>query len=113
MDYPRRELLTHVAHRENLCLNTVRQTKASHWHHAVVSNCPAPAVFVEIKDGSNLFPLYLYPEEGVHAHQQRSLITAHTWQAGKGGRVPNLSREFIAEIESRFGLRFVTTAKVI
>ena len=107
MDRPRREITVHVAHRENLCLNTMRQTKAPDWHHAVVSDCPTPAVFVEIKDGSNLFPLYLYPEEGVQAHRQQSLITARSWKAGKGGRVPNLSDEFITEIESRFGLKFV------
>jgi hypothetical protein len=107
MDRPRREIMVHVAHRENLCLNTMRQTKAPDWHHAVVSDCPTPAVFVEIKDGSNLFPLYLYPEEGVQAHQQQALVTAQTWRAGEGGRIPNLSHEFIAEIESRFGFKFV------
>jgi predicted helicase len=111
MDRPRRELLAHVAHHENLCINTVRQTKMPDWHHAVVSNCPTPAVYVEIKDGSNLFPLYLYPEAGIHAHQQQSLIGPQTWEAGKDGRVPNLSRQFIAEIESRFGLKFVSDGK--
>lgn len=108
MDRPRREMLMHVAHRENVCLNTMRQTKMEAWRHAVVSDRPTPAVFVEIKDGSNFFPLYLYPEEGVQAHQQQSLITAHTWQAGKDGRVPNLSHDFITELESRFCLKFVT-----
>jgi len=111
MDRPRREIMVHVAHRENLCLNTMRQTKASDWHHAVVSDCPTPAVFVEIKDGSNLFPLYLYPEEGVQAHQQQALIAAHTLRASKGGRVPNLSREFIAEVESQFGFKFVNDGR--
>jgi hypothetical protein len=32
------------------------------WGHIMVSNLPTPALFVEIKDGSNVFPLYLYPE---------------------------------------------------
>jgi predicted helicase len=71
MDYPRRELLDHVAGRVNLCLNTVRQTKMEAWAHAVVSNCPTPAVFVELKDGSNLFPLYLYDSE--RSGDQRAL----------------------------------------
>ena len=60
MDRPRGELLQHVAGKDNLCLNTVRQTRMANWAHAVVSNCPTPAVFVELKDGSNVFPLYLY-----------------------------------------------------
>jgi predicted helicase len=111
MDYPRRELLAHVAHRENLCLNTMRQSKMPNWHHAVISDCPTPAVFVEIKDGCNAFPLYLYPEQGVQAHHQHSLITEHAWQAGQDGRVPNLSHEFVARIESRFGLAFVSDGK--
>jgi predicted helicase len=29
----------------------------------LVSDKPAPAVFVEIKDGSSIFPLYLYPDQ--------------------------------------------------
>jgi predicted helicase len=63
IDRPRRELLNHVAWRENLCLNTTRQTKVSEWRNAVVTDKPAPAVFVELKDGSNVFPLWLYPEQ--------------------------------------------------
>lgn len=63
MDYPRKELLEHVAWKNNVCLNIVRQTKASTWQHAVVSKYPTPAVFVEMKDGSNVFPLYLYQSE--------------------------------------------------
>lgn len=63
MDYPRRELLDHVAWRENLCLNSTRQTKATEWRNAVVTDKPAPAVFVELKDGSNAFPLWLYPDQ--------------------------------------------------
>ncbi len=60
MDYPRRELLQHVVGRDNLCLHVVRQTKAISWQHAIATKLVAPAVFVEIKDGSNVFPLYLY-----------------------------------------------------
>lgn len=33
MDRPRRELLDHVAGKENLCLNTIRQTKSTTWQH--------------------------------------------------------------------------------
>ncbi|MGA2240297.1 MAG: type ISP restriction/modification enzyme, partial [Candidatus Bathyarchaeia archaeon] len=64
MDYPRREMLDHVAGRKNLCMNATRQTKAVDWRNAVASDIPSPAVFVELKDGSNVFPLWLYPERG-------------------------------------------------
>ena len=40
-------------------LNFVRQTKSVAWQHGVASKFPAPAVFVEIKDGSNFAPLYI------------------------------------------------------
>jgi hypothetical protein len=61
VDRPRKDVMRHMM-QDNLALNTVRQTKMSEWRHAVVSNLMAPAVYVEIKDGSNLFPLYLYPD---------------------------------------------------
>ncbi len=62
VDRPRKEVMRHMM-QSNLALNAVRQTKMSEWRHAVVSNLMAPAVYVEIKDGSNLFPLYLYPDK--------------------------------------------------
>jgi predicted helicase len=80
MDYPRRELIAHMLCKENLALNITRQTKATTWQHAIVSNKPAPAVFVELKDGSNLFPLYLYPAAGrelnFHADRRPNFSTA-------------------------------------
>lgn len=101
MDYPRRELNEHVAGKENLCLNTVRQTKSATWQHLVVSNVPAPAVFVEIKDGSNIFPLYLYPTAGTNLFDNDSPSKA------PDSRRPNLAPEFIADFSSRLKLDFV------
>jgi len=61
IDFGRPEVMRHMM-QNNLALNTVRQTKMPEWRHAVVSNLMVPAVYVEIKDGSNLLPLYLYPD---------------------------------------------------
>ncbi len=69
IDFGRPEVMRHMMD-ENLALNTMRQTKMAEWKHAVVSNMMTPAVFVEIKDGSNLFPLYLYPH-----HEGEDLLT--------------------------------------
>jgi predicted helicase len=63
MDRPRKELKENVANRENVCLNVNRSTTATEWRNALISNLPTPAVFVEIKDGSTVFPLWLYPRE--------------------------------------------------
>jgi hypothetical protein len=52
----------HLLYQNNLGLNIMRQTKSPTWQHVMISNTPTPAVFVEIKDGSSQFPLYLYDE---------------------------------------------------
>ena len=91
MDRPRNELLEHVAHRDNICLNALRQTKVKKWRHVLVSNGPAPAVYIEIKDGSTVFPLYIYP---------------HTAQESSSSREPNLNPKFIRAFASNIGLIF-------
>jgi predicted helicase len=105
MDYPRRELLDHVAGKKNLCLNTVRQTKMESWQHAVVSDSPAPAVYVELKDGSNIFPLYLYPTA------KGSLFDIDEPTDTPGGRRPNLAPEFIADFSKRLQMDFIADGK--
>ncbi len=97
MDRPRHELKENVAGKENLCLNVVRQTKSEHWQHAVMTDKPAPAVFVEIKDGSTVFPLYLY------ATPRTDLFD----DCAAGSRCPNLAPEFIADFSARLQLDFV------
>jgi len=96
MDYPRRELMGHVAGKDNLCLNVCRQTKVHEWKHALVSSLPTPAVFVEIKDGSSVMPLYLYPEEG----SQKSLGINRA-------REPNLDAAIVEVIAKGLNLTFV------
>jgi len=107
MDYPRRELLDHVAGKNNLCLNTIRQTKMHAWQHAVVSNAPAPAVFVEMKDGSNIFPLYLYPSNAPKA----TLFDLGIPTDAPGGRKPNLSPKFIGEFAAKLSMQFIQDGK--
>ncbi|MCL1960259.1 MAG: N-6 DNA methylase, partial [Desulfovibrionaceae bacterium] len=71
MDYPRRELLENVAGRDNLCLNITRVTAQREWRHALVSNKPAPAVFVEVKEGSTCVPLWLYPKDDLAGDSEK------------------------------------------
>lgn len=110
MDYPRRELIQHVAGKENICLNTMRQTKMTFWQHALVSDSPAPAVYVEIKDGSSIFPLYLYPEK-----KEGELFSldddGSAWPLSYKGRRPNLDKKFVQDMVSKLGLEFVTDGK--
>ncbi|KUK43353.1 MAG: Uncharacterized protein XD72_2272 [Methanothrix harundinacea] len=58
----------------------------------------------------SLAPLYLYPAPTENSSRQKSLSSAD-WPPGKDGRVPNLSPEFVAEMEERLGLEFVTDGR--
>ena len=99
-DRPRLSVTRHLL-ADNLGLNLVRQTKLPYWSHAMVSRNPAPAVFVEIKDGSSIFPLYTYPSE--------QSIAQGLYRRGE--RQPNLDPRFTAEMERRLSLRFVSDGR--
>jgi len=106
IDYPRTELQQHMLH-PNISLNVTRQTKAQYWRHAIVANTPTPAIFTEIKDGSNAFPLYLYPNS-----PKRALFGTDDLQnTPPGGRYPNLSTTFIKDNAVRLDLQFVSDGK--
>jgi predicted helicase len=92
VDRSRAEVMKHMMH-HNIALNTMRQTKSAEWKHALVSDLMAPAVYVEIKDGSNLFPLYLYPDADKH-----DLFSQHEL----GDRVPNIAPKLIEALKSAF-----------
>ena len=62
MDYPRWPLLKNGLINGSFGLNFLRQTKSATWQHGLVSKFPTPAVFVEIKDGSNFAPFYIQEE---------------------------------------------------
>ena len=98
VDRPRPELVRHVARRENLCLSLMRQTKAKSWQHALAGVSPASAVYLEIKDGSSVFPLYLYPNGGVPEQN----LFAH-----ENGRRPNFSAGFVRDFCELLQVKFV------
>jgi predicted helicase len=98
MDYPRRELKAHVAGKENLVMCLMRQTRAPEWHHVLASELPTPAIFLEIKDGSSVFPLYLYPNGKL---PEGDLFTH------ENGRRPNLNAEFIRDLCDKLEAKFV------
>ncbi|MBE9020829.1 DNA methyltransferase, partial [Chroococcidiopsidales cyanobacterium LEGE 13417] len=62
MDYPRRELINHVAGKNNLVLNLPRIVKLEEWQHALIADVPCTAISMDI-NGSYVFPLYLYEEQ--------------------------------------------------
>lgn len=114
MDRPRPELQRHML-QPNLSLNTVRQTRMPHWNHAVVANAPTPAVFVEIKDGSSVFPLYLYPEsdepevteDGQHAQPRIGIEK----ECSQGERLPNFSDSFVRDVCGRLNGQWIADGR--
>jgi predicted helicase len=84
MDYPRRELLDHVAGRDNLCLLVPRQIGITTWRHAFVATTPAESCLVssDTKSQNYVFPV-------------------RTFGPGAESR-ENLSREFRAFIDARY-----------
>lgn len=105
MDRPRAELKQHML-QPNLSLNVTRQTKAQHWRHAIVANTPTPALFTEIKDGSNVFPLYFYPN-----YTKRGLFDADEPHDASGGRRPNLLPAFIKDFSTKLSMSFIPDGK--
>ncbi|MBE0436589.1 MAG: N-6 DNA methylase, partial [Methylomicrobium sp.] len=98
MDRPRRELLDHVAQRENLCLLASRQQAVIGFQHVLVSKKPANDCLVSTtsREANQVFPLYLYTD------QTKSLINE---------RYPNLSHDFIADCSKRLGTKFIPEGK--
>jgi len=108
-DRPRLDIIAHLF-KSNLALNTVRQTKGTTWQHAVVSNRPTPAVFVEIKDGSNVFPLYLYDDPEAENKKRGGgtmLMALFEPSAGYSTRRANLNPKFIQDLTQRLGLKWL------
>lgn len=66
MDYPRTEIVQHVLHRNNVSLLLPRQLSLSGFQHVLAADYPAEscAVSSKTKEQNQVFPLYLYPEEG-------------------------------------------------
>ncbi len=62
--------------------------------------------------GTYVGPLYLYPrvQQKKGTQTELGVETSH-WSAGKDGRRPNLTPGFIAELEKRLGLSFVSDGK--
>ena len=72
-------------------LAACRQTKKENWTHIFLTKNIIPAIFVEVKDNCNTFPLYTYPD-------QTDLLNT--------GRTPNLDPKIVAKIAESIGLEF-------
>ncbi len=93
MDYPRRELLQHVANKENFVVYFARIVKLDSWRHIILSRNPATAVVLDV-NGTYATPLYLYPNtEGLALEAE--------------GRKANFSPKFIVALGQILGLEWL------
>lgn len=67
MDYPRRELIEHVAERENLQILVSRQVGTNDWCHVLVVDTVAESCVVSNQTKAQNYncPLYLYPSDKI------------------------------------------------
>ena len=93
MDRPRRELLDHVVHRENICLLVPRQIGVLPWQHVGVSRLVAESCVVstKTKEQNYNFPLWTFPESGGirfsdERHPNLSAAVLKRWAAHTGLR---------------------------
>ncbi|MEG3833934.1 type ISP restriction/modification enzyme [Microcoleus sp. Z1_C3] len=79
MDYPRRELLDHVAGKENLCLLVSRQISLQEWRHVFICDQIAESCVVSNKtrEQNYNFPLYLYPDCNELIQENRVNFSPH------------------------------------
>lgn len=102
VDWPRSDVMAHLINRENVGLSTTRSVEIGRgWEHVFCADQVTQHHTVSQKEVNYLFPLYLYP-----GGAQAPLFDASPWSPGEQGRRPNLSPKFVADLESRIGLKF-------
>lgn len=106
IDFARLNVNQHML-RPNLSLVTTKQTKEP--FAALVTNliCGQHKIAATY-DGSYFFPLYLYPPPDAQTSAQPELMDLSPWPPGKDGRRPNLSPEFVKDLENRVQMTFLT-----
>ena len=102
MCMPRREIMRHLLTSENIALITLRRPRTDLFGNFWVTNCITEKSAITSKDNAHVFPLYLY------ANKQKELTDPDEFPLSDKGRRPNLSKVFVAEMEAKLGLRFVT-----
>jgi len=108
---PRPQVMPHVIAGPNLGLVTVRKAPPSslcNYFAATRSLISNGAIRSDNQSIDALFVLYAYPQAAAGKTTQQQLFSGSHWASGPGGRVPNLSPEFVAAMAERLGLTFVS-----
>ncbi|HXX24546.1 MAG TPA: type ISP restriction/modification enzyme [Terriglobia bacterium] len=109
---PRREVMSHFLGGGNLGLSTTRSVEIVRgWEHVFCSRQIIQLHTVSLKEVNYLFPLYIYLPDVENPNQAKLNAEISVWPAGKNGRTPNFSATFIADLEKRLTLSFVSESK--
>jgi predicted helicase len=84
-------------------LVTTRQLSQNNFNHIFVTNLLTDMCFISTatKECAYCFPFYIYPD------RDKPLGKVEAWPEGQGSRRPNLSPEFVKELEKRLKLKFI------
>jgi hypothetical protein len=106
MDYPRRELMDHVAARDNLSLLVPRQIGTEQWQHAFVADAPANDCLVSdrTREANQVFLLFLFAPTGGKEISKADLFDSDPF-IGRD-RIENFSPKFRAWIDERYSNSF-------
>jgi len=108
----RDSVMRHMLAGENLGLCSTRSTEIQRgWEHVFCTRTTVQHHSVSLKEVNYLFPLYLYPSPGGSEVQRSHPKMSHSWPPGRDGRVPNLSREFVADFAKRLRFSFISDGK--
>ncbi len=107
IERPRRRIMHHLYEKKNLALVTLRRPRISRFGNFWVTDSLTDKSIISSKDNAYVFPIYTYP------NRQKELTDPDEFSLSASGRRPNLSKAFVAEMEAKLGLRFVTEGAVV
>jgi hypothetical protein len=87
---------------ENISLITVRRSETTGIpQHFYCTDEMSVLHSTSSKEGNFVFPLYLYPDPN-------EMLSDSPWKLSDQGRRPNLNPQFVADLEERLGMAFVS-----
>jgi predicted helicase len=105
---PKLETMRHLLHSDNIAIGVLRRDRKELGAGFFAAAGLIAKDMVSNLDDALIWPLYVYPNRVEKTQGQTELDVKTTlWPAGKDGRSPNLSPQFIADLEKRLGLKFV------
>ena len=101
---PRYDIMQHLHGVDNLALVTLRRPRISLVGNFWVTDRLTDKSIISSADNAYVFPLYLYPK----TDQFDTGDDPSEFPLSHKGRRPNLSKAFVADMETKLGLRFQT-----